>query len=204
MALARCASISAPILATNSEQPSSWAVDQVNTAIAANLVPQSLQSNYTQTITRAEFCALAVTLYEYIRGEITGRVIFADTTDRNVAKMAYIGVVFGIGNNLFAPHTDLTREQAAVMLARLANVLGNPLPMQKAEFADNESISSWAIESVGQIQAARVMGGIGNNVFAPKQPYTIEQSIITILRLYDILAPVVVNMSEKGITDRRL
>jgi hypothetical protein len=31
------------------------------------------------------------------------------------------------------------------------------------------------------------MGGIGNNVFAPKDPYTREQSIVTMIRLFDMV-----------------
>jgi hypothetical protein len=169
------------------EKPSSSAVEQVNAAIAANLVPQSLQSKYTQATTRAEFCALAVALYENLKGEITGRTTFTDTNDINVQKCASIGVVSGVGNNRFDPTAQLTREQAAAMLARLADAIGKPLPTTAATFADNGSISSWAIESVGQIQAAGIMGGVGNNTFAPKDPYTREQSIITIMRLFDVV-----------------
>jgi hypothetical protein len=137
--------------------------------------------------TRAEFAALAVALYENIKGEITGRSTFVDTDDINVEKAAYIGVVTGVGNNMFAPDNQLTREQAAVMLARLANAIGQPLPIQASTFADNAQISSWAIEGVGQMQAAGIMGGIGNNRFAPSDPYTREQSIVTIMRLFDIV-----------------
>jgi hypothetical protein len=173
--------------ATANDTPSDWAREQVNAAIAANLVPQNLQSNYTQAITRAEFAALAVALYENQRSTIMGRIHFIDSMDVNVLKAAYIGVVLGVGNNRFAPHDALTREQAAVMLARLADALGDPLPRQPATFADNNAVSSWAIESVGQVQATGIMGGIGNNLFSPEGPYTREQSIVTIMRLYDIL-----------------
>ena len=170
------------------EQPSSWAAVQVNAAIAANLVPSNLQSKYTQATTRAEFCGLAVALYENVTGKtITDRETFDDTKDVNVEKMAAIGVVSGVGDNKFAPDDKLTREQAAVMLARLADAIGKPLAKKAATFADNASISSWAIEQVGQIQAAGIMGGVGNNTFAPKDPYTREQSIITIMRLYDVV-----------------
>ena len=174
-----------PIAVPETETPSSWAQEQVNAAIAANLVPQNLQSNYTQAITRAEFCALAVALYETLRGEITGRTTFADTNDINVEKMAYIGVVSGVGNNRFDPNEPLTREQAAVMLSRLADAIGHPFPTQAATFADNDSISSWAIESVGEVQAAGIIDGVGDNRFAPEQPYTRGQSIVTVLRMFN-------------------
>ena len=149
-----------------------------------------LQSAYNQATTRAEFCALAAALYEkYTGAEITGRSTFADTDDINVQKMASVGVVSGTdaARNLFSPDADLTREQAAAMLARLADAIGEPLPKQTAAFADSADISTWATEAVGQVQAAGIMGGVGNDRFAPKDPYTREQSIATIMRLWDIV-----------------
>jgi hypothetical protein len=167
------------------EQPSSWAAASVNAAIAGGLVPSVLQSKYTQPTTRVEYCALAVALYEKHSGEITERAKFSDTIDVNVEKMAALGVVNGVGDNKFDPDAKLTREQAAVMLSRLADALGKPLAAKDATFADNAKISSWAIEGVGQVQAAGIMSGVGDNTFAPKEPYTREQSIITMLRLWD-------------------
>ncbi|MDR1703469.1 MAG: S-layer homology domain-containing protein [Clostridiales bacterium] len=172
------------------DAPSSWAASQVNAAINAGLVPQGLQAKYTQAATRAEFCALAATLYETATGqEITGRKTFTDTKDVNVEKLASIGVVSGTNaeGTVFNPDARLTREQAATMLSRLASAIGNPLPKQAATFADNAAISSWAKESVGQMQSAGIMGGIGNNIFSPQGEYTREQSIVTILRLYDVI-----------------
>jgi len=165
--------------------PSPWAVEQVNNAISKNLVPPNLQSNFTRAITRAEFSALAVTLYEAVRSEITGRTTFTDTSDVNVEKAAFIRIVYGVGDNRFDPNGTLTREQAAVMLSRLAHAIGNPLPRERLTFADMSDVSSWAVESIEGIVAAGIMSGVGDNRFAPQQPYTIEQSIVTIMRLFD-------------------
>ena len=172
---------------TPTENPSSWAVDAVNAAIAAKLVPAHLQSQYTQSTTRAEFCALAVALYENAKGEIAARNAFADTDDVNVEKAAAIGVVNGVGGGKFSPDATLTREQAATMLARLANAINKPLESYSASFADNKSASDWAMDAIGQMQASGVMGGIGGNRFDPKGEYTREQSIITIWRLFELL-----------------
>jgi hypothetical protein len=172
------------------EKPSTWATEQVNKAIAANIVPRDLQAKYTQAATRAEFSALAVALYENVSGKVIATdksIAFADTTDINVYKAAAIGVVSGVGDNKFSPNTGLTREQAATMLSRLADAIGKPLPKQAAAFNDNGSISSWALEAVGQIQAAGIMGGVGNNTFDPQGAYTREQSIVTIQRMYGVL-----------------
>jgi hypothetical protein len=166
--------------------PSSWALEAVHAAIKAGLVPKAMQSDYTQTTTRAEFCALAVQLYETVMSEeITKRVQFDDTTDINVQKMAGLGVVDGVGDNKFSPNGILTREQAATMLSRLADAIGKPIREHIPTFNDNSSISAWAFDAVGQMQITDIMNGIDNNTFAPQGPYTREQSIVTLMRLYN-------------------
>ena len=124
-----------------SQEPSTWAKERVAEAVAANLVPQNLQSEYNRAMTRAEFASLAVVLYEKLLGEIMGRSAFADTDDISVRKAAAVGMVFGVGGNRFAPDAPLTREQAAVMLSRVADALAKPLPRQPASFADIDSAS---------------------------------------------------------------
>lgn len=177
--------VSAASFQQASHKPSVWAESQVNEAIAAKLVPQTLQSKYTQAITRTEFCTLVVALYEAVKGEpILERVTFHDTIDINVQKSAAIGVVGGTGDGYFSPDVNLTREQAAVILSALAEVLEKPLTENPPSFFDKGDISLWALTAVGQVQADGIMGGIGNNTFTPRALYTREQSIVTILKLY--------------------
>jgi len=169
--------------------PTDWAKEEVSLAKAAGLVPVSLQSWYQRNTTRAEFCALAVALYEKQKGEITGRGKFNDTADVNVEKAAFIGVVNGTSPGKFTPNASLTREQAATMLARLADaMMDNPLPMLDIEpFTDLESVSLWAHNAVRQMQSAGIMNGTSPDKFSPRGPYTREQSIATILRTYDVV-----------------
>ena len=101
--------------------------------------------------------------------------------------MAALGVVNGVGNGRFDPNGPLTREQAATMLSRLAEAAGHPLAAGTASFADSAAIASWAAGAVGQVQAAGVMQGTGGGNFTPQGSYTREQSILTILRLYQLL-----------------
>jgi len=169
----------------NLDTASSWAREGIADAIASGLVPNSLQNRYTNNITRAEFAALSVALYESTTGRvITERQTFNDTADINVQKMGGLGVIMGVGGGNFAPNNTLTREQAATMLARLANVMGQPLPPSAPTFADNTAISSWAVSAVGQVQVTEIMSGVGNNNFSPLGSFTREQSILTVLRMH--------------------
>jgi len=187
-----------PTTAPNLHTASLWAHNEINNAVAAGLVPQSQQNHYTNNITRAEFTALAVLLYETITGrEIAGRVTFNDTTDVNVQKAAYIGIVSGTGGDNFSPNMQFNREQAAVMLVRLFweihNYLGTDLPAMldmpylPGVFTDYGQISTWASGGVASAFALGIMGGVGNNIFDPQGTFTREQSIVTVWRLFDSL-----------------
>ena len=175
------------------EWPSIWAHAEVMDAIMFDLVPENFQCKYTQATTRAEYAALATCLYEKVTGDeiqLTEeeKAPFTDTTDLNVAKMYKVKVVNGMGDGTFAPKEKLTREQAATMLSRLAAALEKPLAAGEPAFADNASISGWAYAAVGQVQEAGIMKGVEDNLFAPQRDYTREQSILTMDRLFNLVA----------------
>ena len=164
---------------------SDWAVPFIQEAFQLNVLPVELQSRYTATATRSEICALTVSLYEAVTGApVAGRTDFTDTDDPYVEKAAFLGIVNGVGNGAFRPDDPLTREQAAVMLDRLARILNCPLPQEAADFSDRNQISSWALSAVGAVQCTGIMNGVGSGRFDPSGLYSREQCISTLMRLY--------------------
>ncbi|MCL2367110.1 MAG: S-layer homology domain-containing protein [Oscillospiraceae bacterium] len=177
-----------PVRAQNAQgTPSSWAQESIERAGELGLLPDAFRFGLGSSTTRAEFAAIAIALYEHFRTPITGRVSFTDTTDTHVEQAAYLGIVSGVGNNRFDPNAPITREQAAVMLDRLAGLFGLHAHNVFPRFDDNQDISDWAILAVGHMQAREIMGGTGNNMFSPGDAYTREQSIVTILRLFELI-----------------
>lgn len=153
-------------------------------------------SSYASPITRKDFCSLAMKLYKNLRPEeyldipnVSGGQLprFADVEEWQdyIPQLAYLGVITGVGNGKFDPDGQLTREQAATILSRLAGVLGIKLEEAEPTFGDNGAISSWATDAVGEMQASGIMGGVGDNQFSPQGTYSWEQSIATLMRLYD-------------------
>ena len=176
--------------ATGAAEPAGWAKVFVDRAIAEGLLPAELQSAYDQPITRREFCLLSDALYTKVKGgaaPVDATVTFTDTTDPAILRMASAKVVNGVGNELFDPNGQLTREQAATMLSRLAAALGKPLTDSAPTFDDNGSVAGWASAAVGQMQFSGIMSGTGNNQFSPQQSYTREQSVVTIVRMCELL-----------------
>ena len=178
-----------------STQPSNWAQAAVQTAQEAGLVPESLNTAYDTAITRAEFCSLAASLYriwdanEQLKDITPSSVSFTDCTDKDVLLCASVGVVNGVGGGRFAPDSRIQRQDAASMLHRLAALRTDYADSTKNKmphvFLDGENIRAWARSDVYWAYNNGVMTGTGDNAFDPTGQYTREQSIVTMLRLYD-------------------
>ena len=172
-------------------------------------VTNLLGSDYTRAITRGQFAALAIRYYETLMSDITGEDytiavnsgddVFADSTgDTNMAKAYNLGIVGGYNNAdtragvYVGPNDLITREQAATMLTRLMECLINDFDSVGRTgwtvwYADSlpftDTISDWALDGVRAVYGVGAMTGTTSTTFSPKSNYTIEQSIVTIMRI---------------------
>ena len=189
---------------------SDWARPEIQKAAACNLLPYELTVQYQNNITRKEFCDLiyrliatefypdsdsrmgqasAVDSVEYER-QLTDKVnsvYFFDCEDTRIKFLCGAGIIYGMGDGTFAPDEFLTREQAATILYRTAEFLGNKtMPTAiKMLYIDESEISDWAKSSVACMNAMGIMNGVSEVVFSPKGNYTVEQAIATMVRLYE-------------------
>ena len=185
--------------------PSDWAVPSIHRTKELSIHPEVTESRYREPLSRAGFCEVAVLVYEKLSGsEISERVYFSDTDDINVEKMAGIGVVQGFGGGIFDPHALLTREQGAVIISSLMKALGAPLPSRSPNFTDSFAISSWASEQVGEVWFKGIMLGVGSGYFDPQGSYTFEQSLITLLRVYDAVSTPAVSITDPSVSGKKI
>ena len=170
---------------------SDWAREQVDSAAVKGLMPDGLGDDFTVNITRAEFAALAVKLYEAMSGETApapGESPFSDTNETVIIQANALGIVNGVGDGKFAPDALVTREQAATMLSRVYTKLGGEIPEVAATtFADNDKISNWAMDAVAFMASKEILNGVGNNQFAPQGNASIEQALAIALRMFENL-----------------
>ena len=182
---------------------SSWAKPELEKAQSYGLIPDALKDvDFKKPITRIEFAAVSVKLYENLTGKTASPVAsnpFKDTNDVEVLKAYNIGLTAGTAADTFSPNTLLNREQAATMLTRaikasyingwtLANDNAYTLNfMQPAKFADDAKISDWAKPSVYYANANNIIAGTGNNMFSPADSATREQAIAIACRMVDNL-----------------
>lgn len=188
-----------PLFAEGEDTASPWAKPEIDEAVDIGFVPGELQNNYTKNITREEFAYLAVSFvmknlslsFEELESQAekysAPRNNFDDSDNKYILLASRLGIVKGVGDNLFAPTEPITREQAATMLQRTYWLYSNKQEqMRQASFDDGDKISEWAARGVEFCVSYDVMKGISNTHFAPQDYYTKEQAIATFLRLYKI------------------
>lgn len=92
----------------------------------------------------------------------------------------------GRGDGTFGPDSPLTRQEAAVFLARTYSAYGGELPKgDVSAFLDAEQIAPWAEDSVGALAAMGIFQGCGDGRFAPTEPFTHVQCVTTLERLWN-------------------
>ena len=80
-----------------------------------------------------------------------------------------------MGDGSFAPDNPVTRQDAAVMIARLCEKKGIALS-GKGATADSDKIASYALESVEKLVGAGIISGFEDGSFRPAENLTRAQA----------------------------
>ena len=193
-----------------------WAQSEVEEAIHLGIVPNDMQKDYQNNITRAEFAKVAVMFVarhfdmevdEVIEWYLSAHIdssgnhppflesTFSDIEDSEhkyyIQCANSMHIVYGRGDGIFDPDAPITREEAAAMLLRVYFCYGGGVKLgPKSEgvdaFYDVSEISSWADSAVRYMYQWDVMKGVSDTHYAPKSYYTKEQCYATFLRLDDV------------------
>ena len=105
---------------------------------------------------------------------------YSKATFDDVAKDAYYseavawasktGIVNGIGNNQFAPDTNITRQDLATIIYRYAKFKGKGFALNTTyllDYIDRDSIAEYAYEAICWGTTTKVMNGKENNRIDP-------------------------------------
>lgn len=142
-------------------------------------------------VTRGSF----VTILGRLKGVDTllyDEIPFADVSADDwygpyVAWASEYGVTLGYDDGTFRPGDNISREQMAVMLYRYlcaGNISLNYA--EKDAFADEESISYWALEAVNALRDAGLMNGRGDNCFEPRGTATRAEICAVVYRIAEM------------------
>lgn len=150
------------------------------------------------TMTRAQFAAIVTRALGLVPGKTD---VFSDVSAGQwyagyVGTAHGYGVVNGVGNGKFAPQNEISRQEAATMIARAARLCGLDTAMTSTEirnvlsqFGDYVTVASWAQESMAFCYRE---GILDESVFdiEPKEPVLrceIAQMLYNLLKQANLL-----------------
>lgn len=133
-------------------------------------------------------------LYMLDGADYSGNSVFTDVYNNNPYADAIMwayenGIVSGIGDGLFAPTANVTREQMAAFIYRYSTFKGIDASDRAAVtgFNDYSSISEYAIDNISWAVAKGIYKGRTDNTIAPKDNITKAEAAITAQNIKVIL-----------------
>ncbi|WP_281812466.1 S-layer homology domain-containing protein [Vallitalea longa] len=170
-----------------------WAQSEIEDAYMYDLMPYKLvMSNLKDKITRAEFAALVVKMYESMTGEYVEQApfdTFEDSEDEDVLKANTLGIMKG-SNGKANPNNLVTRQEMATMyyrtLDKVYNYFGEEIEATDGILTakDKDLVASWCTKEVDYINENNIMKGSNGN-FNPLDNAPIEQAIVVVKRVYE-------------------
>ncbi len=178
-----------------------WAKESARLAASKSLLPYEFTNIYQYNISRQQFCSLlgnfikvmsnCSSLEKFLESRnvsySTDYFTDCEYADNSVNMLYALGVVSGKGDGIFDPGGGVTREEAAAIMCRAAELFKPIYVFKNLSFRDSYSISQWAQYSVRWVSENSVMTGAGDNEFQPQGMYTVEQAVSTMNRLYDAI-----------------
>ena len=171
-----------------SVKTSTWAQSDVNLALNDDLLDSELLgSDYTKSISRLQFCSVAVRLAETLTGKSiipAAANTFTDTSNPYVLKAYAASITSGTSATTFSPNDTLNRQQMATFLYRTLRYVEKnsdysytSYTSKLSSYTDNAQVQSWAKEAMAFMNALDLVKGTSTTTLSPNAPCTIEQAV---------------------------
>lgn len=177
----------------NDVAENAWYSKAVTFIAARDITSGTGNGNYSPKakLTRGQFIVLVMRAYG-INPDETFADNFADAGDSYytsyLATAKRLKISKGIGNNLFAPEKEITRQE---MFTLLYNVLEkiNSLPVVKSEkeiseFSDSDEIAPWAMDAMSIFVKTEIIRGSNNMLYPASTANRAEMAQI----MYNLLS----------------
>lgn len=172
-----------------------WAAKHIEALAAKGIINGTGKGKYApgDKLTRAQFAVLMVRCLKI--GDSSYRAGFKDVAEsdwfyNDLCKAVEAGLIRGRTDGSFGPGEYITREDMSVIIARvLEKFYGKEAPENSKEilekYSDGNAVAEYARNSAAFVTAYKVLEGVSENTFAPKNPATrAEAAVVTYRMLY--------------------
>ena len=171
----------------------SWAKDAIEELAIKGIIAGKAKGVFApdDLIKREEFLKIlvsAINKYDTTAVADFKDVSNSDWSNHYIGSAQKVGLINGEGDGQFGYGKPITRQDMTVMLFKAVTIAG--LDVQKnstIQFADKETISEYAKEAIGTLSGLKVVNGMQDNNFAPKENLTRAQAAKAIHNLLTVL-----------------
>ena len=166
-----------------------WGEKAINNAVSAGFVKGYPDGTFQpdKAVTRAEFVTMVNNALQ-LRDSNQVKLLFTDVDKTawyhdEVAKASYVRYVAGTSETTFSPATNITRQEAAVMVSRFLPKAGMTGKDALASFPDQGKIASWAEEGLAIAINKGYMKGHSSGLIAPMGTLTRAEAAVIITNI---------------------
>ena len=164
-----------------------WAKDAVDSLSKLGIINGRDKNTFApmENVTRAEFLKMIISAFKL--DSDTADMNFPDISEDNwyyeYVKTAFaLGIANGYDNGYFGANDNITRQDAAVIMARAAQTANVSLDEKNdvIDFTDNAEISDYAMESINRLVMSGILHGSDDGRFCPRDNCTRAQAAVMI------------------------
>lgn len=180
-----------PISSQN--EPSDWAVEEIDKAQVAGLVSDSMKdAGWQKATSRLAAAEAMVALIEKASDSTMDKIAidhgwdlsknhFSDTDNQAVTFLKYAGITTGVGDNKYDLNGEYTRAQIVTMIGRTAEVFFGVTAKGTNTFSD---VPEWAAPYVGYAADSGITQGVGSGLFNPNGTLQNQHTVVFCYRSY--------------------
>lgn len=186
-------SFEAPVVPVKFSDVSGWAEEYVSFLAGKDIIKGKAEGIFApnDNVTRAEF----VTILARALGADENQAASAQFSDvaqsewfaPYVAWASEKAIVSGYEDGTFGPDKQITREEMCTMIVRTLTAFGKAPAAAELTFADADTTSAWAKDSVASLASLGILSGKGDNMFAPQDFATRAETAKIVYGFYQII-----------------
>lgn len=170
----------------------SWAKEAILALKEKNIVSGKTDDSFCpdDLVTREEFTKMVVSAFEITASNT--QISFMDVSVGSwyydcVAAAAGNGIIYGVSDSEFGVGMQITRQDIAAILCRIAKLKNRSFDGEGEKFADDWQISDYAKQSVYALRNGGIISGFDDNTFRPLNPATRAEAAVMIYKMLEAL-----------------
>ncbi|CAH2215100.1 S-layer homology domain-containing protein [Tepidibacter aestuarii] len=165
-----------------------WAANQIKSLVNKGIVSGYSDGTFKPDnyITRAEFISLINKAFNF---KLVYNIDYKDVSSQDwfyedLRKAKAKGYISGYEDNTMRPNNKITRQEVAVIMAKVLNKQNSNKAYVCNNFKDSYKIADWSKKSIGALVDSKNMSGYPDGTFGPEKYITRAEAVTVIYKKF--------------------